>query len=228
MNIVDTMRILQFGDSMLPVGGFSFSNGLESAIQMGVVHDVPSLRSFVMTAVQQSSMADGIALLASHRAALDNRVDQVFHADQSLFNRKMNEEMRTMNVRMGRKLAEISGRVTPGSIMNSWLEAIKKNETPGTYAIGLGILFAEQGLDEAEAFAVHRYGVAAMILGASLRLMRIDHFDTQSILFEVNSMSGEDYERIRDASLEDMATFAPVLDVLAAIHVQSHVRMFMN
>jgi urease accessory protein len=222
------MRILQFGDSMLPVGGFSFSNGLESAIQMGVVHDVPSLRSFVTTAVQQSSMTDGIALLVAHRAALDNQVDQVCHADRSLFNRKMNEEMRTMNVRMGRKFAEISGRITPGSVMTSWLDAIKTGLAPGAYAIGLGILFAEQGLDEAEAFAVHRYGVVAMVLGASLRLMRIDHFDTQSILFDVNSSAGEDYERIRDASLEEMATFAPVLDVLAAVHVQSHVRMFMN
>ena len=37
-------RMLQFGDSMFPVGGFSFSNGLESAVQKGVVTDVDSLR----------------------------------------------------------------------------------------------------------------------------------------------------------------------------------------
>ena len=31
--------LLQFGDSMFPIGGFSFSCGLESAIQKGVVAD---------------------------------------------------------------------------------------------------------------------------------------------------------------------------------------------
>ena len=32
-------RMLQFGDSMFPIGGFSFSSGLESAVQKGVVTD---------------------------------------------------------------------------------------------------------------------------------------------------------------------------------------------
>ena len=30
-------RMLQFGDSMFPIGGFAFSGGLESAIQKRVV-----------------------------------------------------------------------------------------------------------------------------------------------------------------------------------------------
>jgi len=33
---------------------------------------------------------------------------------------------------------------------------------------------------------------------------------------------------IRHASLPDMAGFTPMADILAAIHVRSHVRMFMN
>src|SRR4051794_23074655 len=100
------MRALQFGDSVLPVGSFSFSNGLESAVQFGVVHDLDTLREFVRTALRQAATGDGIAVLAAFRAARagdDHRVDA---ADRAVFNRKLNEEMRTMTVRMGRKLAE--------------------------------------------------------------------------------------------------------------------------
>ena len=39
-------RMLQFGDSMFPVGAFSFSSGLESAVQEGVVTNVATLRAF--------------------------------------------------------------------------------------------------------------------------------------------------------------------------------------
>jgi len=42
-------RLLQFGDSMFPIGGFAFSGGLESAIQQGVVRDVPTLQAFART-----------------------------------------------------------------------------------------------------------------------------------------------------------------------------------
>ena len=38
-NILSLSRMMQFGDSMLPVGAFAFSNGLESAVQKGVVYD---------------------------------------------------------------------------------------------------------------------------------------------------------------------------------------------
>ena len=45
--------------------------------------------------------------------------------------------------------------------------------------MALAINFAVQDLSASEAFVVHQYGVAAMILGAALRLMRISHVETQ-------------------------------------------------
>jgi urease accessory protein len=67
-----------------------------------------------------------------------------------------------------------------------------------------------------------------MILSASLRLMKIHHFDAQAILFEVNDSAEIEYERVSGATLDEMATFSPSLDIMAAAHVKAHVRMFMN
>lgn len=58
--------------------------------------------------------------------------------------------------------------------------------------------------------------------------MKLDYRDGQAISFGVNSAAEEHYVAVRDSTLEDMAVFAPCADVLAAIHVNSHVRMFMN
>ena len=75
---------------------------------------------------------------------------------------------------------------------------------------------------------MHQYGVAMTTLSAALRLMRIDHRQVQAILYAVDETVAGDYAEVRGASLSDMAGFAPMADVLAAIHVRSHVRMFMN
>ena len=222
------MRVLQFGDSVLPVGAFSFSNGLESAIQQHLVHDMETLRQFVMTATRQSASADAIALLAAHRAASAHDMTGVLRADTALFNRKLNEEMRTMTVRMGKKLGELSNRLIHTPLLTDWLEHVERKETPGTYPVGLGLLFAGLGLPEREAFAVLQYGTASMILSASLRLMKIHHFDAQTILLEVNTSAEAEYARVSGASLDEMATFSPSLDILAAAHVKAHIRMFMN
>ena len=60
--------MLQFGDSVFPIGGFAFSGGLESAIQKRVVTDAATLLAFTRTAVEQASRGDGIGLICAHRA----------------------------------------------------------------------------------------------------------------------------------------------------------------
>jgi urease accessory protein len=67
-----------------------------------------------------------------------------------------------------------------------------------------------------------------MLVNASLRLLRLHYLDAQEILFEVNARAQADYQRIVATSLDDMASFAPMMDILAAAHVQAKVRMFMN
>lgn len=229
MNIPALMRVLQFGDSMLPVGAFSFSNGLEAAVQVGVVHDLETLRQFVRTAAEQAATGDGLAVLAAHRGARVNDLDGILRADEAVYTRKLNEEMRTMTVRMGRKLAEMALHALPAvPLVEAWLKSIKEQATPGTYPVGQALVFAALDLSEQEAFGVHQYGVASMMLGAALRLMKVSYLDTQSILFEINEAAGAAYQRVADLTLDDMSTFAPLADILAAVHVKSHIRMFMN
>jgi urease accessory protein len=67
-----------------------------------------------------------------------------------------------------------------------------------------------------------------MMLGAALRLMRVSFMDTQAVLLEINGTAEEAYERIADASLDQMAGFAPLADIVAASHLHAHIRMFMN
>jgi urease accessory protein len=227
-SIARLMSVLQFGDSVLPIGSFAFSNGLESAIEHDVVHDPATLTEFTLTAAHRAATSDGIALLEAHRAARATDMDRIVAADRAVFSRKLSEEMRTMTVRMGRKLAELGTAVFDGPVLSRWLGEVTSRRSDGTYPAALAVLFAELGAPEVDAFAVHQYGIAMTTLSAALRLMRIEPHVVQAILREVNGHGREDYLSIRGASLGDMASFAPATDILAAMHVRAHVRMFMN
>ena len=222
------MRVLQFGDSVLPIGSFSFSNALEPAVQEGVVRDAATLGEFVTVTARRAATSDGIALLEAHRAAREPDIERITRADWAVFERKLGEETRTMTVRMGRKLAEVATAAGPAPQLGLWLGRVRNGVTPGTYPVGLGVLFTDLGSPEEDAFAVHQYGVAMTVLSAALRLMRIDHRQVQAILYAADQTVPGDYAAIREASLSDMAGFTPMADILAAIHVRSHVRMFMN
>jgi urease accessory protein len=221
-------RMLQFGDSMFPVGGFAFSNGLESAVQKRVVTDAASLAGFARTVVDQANRGDGIALLHAHRAARAGDLAALMRIDALVYARKLSGETRTMTVRMGKKFTELALRVTGAPIQAAWRERLEAGATPGCHPVALALSFAEQGLGEREAFVVHQYGVAATLLGAALRLMRIGHVETQQMLYELNAGAEAAYATAAAASLDDMAGFAPLAEILAAVHVKAHVRLFMN
>ena len=228
MSIARMMRVLQFGDSLLPIGSFSFSNALESAVQEGTVRDTTTLGEFVTAAARRAATSDGIALLEAHRAACKRDIGRIVEADRAVFERKLGEETRTMTIRMGRKLAEVSTAAVTAPLLGLWLDQVRDGITPGTHPVGLGVLFAGLGSPEQDAFAVHQYGVAMTMLSAALRLMRIDHRQVQALLYAADQTVPADYAGVREASLADMASFTPMADILAAVHVRSHVRMFMN
>jgi len=222
------VRLLQFGDSMLPVGTFAFSGGLESAIQKGVVTDAGTLLAFARTAVEQAARGDGIAVIFAHRAASTGNLAELIRIDEIVYARKLSAETRAMSVRIGKKFTELGVEVTAVPLLRDWRERIESGATPGCYPVGLAANFAAQGLPARAAFAVHQHGVAAMILGAALRLMKVSHVDTQRMLYCLNAEVAAAYEAAAMAELTDMAGFAPLTEILAAVHVKAHVRLFMN
>ncbi len=222
------LRALQFGDSMFPIGGFSFSCGLEAAIQKCVVTDAATLHAFTLTAVEQAARGDGIALVVAHGRAAVGDVEALIQIDQQVYARKLSDEMRTMSVRTGKKFTEMGVQVIGAPLLCRWRECIESSATPGCYPVALAINFAVQGLHAQDAFVVHQYGLATSILGAALRLMKISHIETQKILYDLAERSAPAYEIAAAARLSDMSSFAPLTEILAAVHAKGHVRLFMN
>lgn len=222
-------RLIQFSDSAFPVGAFSFSNGLETAAHTGLVHDAPSLRQYAESAARQTAFSDGVIALAAFRAAANADYGQILEADSRLLLFKMNEEARLMLTRMGRKLAELGANLFgEESLAGRWLADIRANRAPGTYPVAQAIAFHLAGLDEKSLFVSHQYGVINMILSAALRCVRVSHYDTQQILFELGKKIDSDYEKAAEMDFENMNSFVPEMDIMASLHEKGRMRMFMN
>ena len=67
-NATTLARLLEFTDSAFPVGTFSFSNGLETAAETGLVHDAATLEEYTQDIVRQTAFTDGVAALHAYRS----------------------------------------------------------------------------------------------------------------------------------------------------------------
>ena len=228
MNITRIMRLLQFTDSTFPVGTFSFSNGLETAGFENMVHDKATLHDFAKSQALQAAYTDGIAAIAAYRAYKSGEYDKIIEADKTLIQCKMNDEARQMLQRMGKKLGELSIRLFESPTAKRWLQDIHDGKTPGTYPVAQGIAFAEAGISEEDLFCSHQYGVVNMVLSAALRCVRVSHYDTQEILYEMSDDVKSLYDSVKDMGIGEMHAFFPELDILASLHEKGNMRMFMN
>lgn len=227
-SLATLMRLIQFTDSAFPVGTFSFSNGLETAVHEGIVYDAKTLEEYTQSISIQAAFSDGIVALHAFRAAQANDYASLIEADQFLIRFRMNDESRLMLKRMGKKMAELSCKIIDSPLIAQWLEDIRAEKIPGTYPVAQGIIFNAVGLSEKELYCSHQYGVINMILSAALRCVRVSHYDTQRILFKLSEELDNLYEEAKTMSLDDMCAFVPQLDILASLHEKGNMRMFMN
>ena len=219
---------MQFADSALPVGGFSFSNTLESAIDTGVVASSLALEEFVGSLVSQASTTDGVAALNAHRATMAEDYQRILLCDKRLYTRKANTELRVMSQRMGRKMAELAAEITDHRLLIRLAEDIITSRTAGTYAVVQGVTFATCGIGERELFSAICYGTATMTLNAAVRCMRITHRQTQKILFSLAEQVERLYDEVVELDINQMHSFSPQVDILSSVHEKGSRRLFMN
>lgn len=221
-------RLLQFTDSTFPVGTFSFSNGLETASFEKMVTDAESLKQLTWSQALQAAYSDGVAAIHAHRAFMRGDYDEIAVADNMLMLFKMNDEARLMLKRMGKKFAELAAKLFDNEIVTRWLLDIKDEKVPGTFPVAQGIAYAAAGVDEKALFCAHQYGVMNMVLSAALRCVKVSHYDTQKILFDLSDKVEDLYNEASQMELKDMNAFFPELDILASLHEKGNMRMFMN
>lgn len=228
------MQLLEFTDSAFPTGAFSFSDGLETASERGLVHDAATLAEYARDVARRSAFTDGVAALTAHRACRESDYGTVCESDRRALLCKLNAEARAMTCRTGRKAAELADRIIGSDndlwqrIGRRWLDDTLAGRTYGTYAVSLSVIFAACGLGERDLFCAVRFGSLNTVLNSALRCVRVSHFDTQKILFDASRETDALFDEAASMTLDDMHAFTPQADILASLHEKGSKRMFMN
>ena len=222
------MQLLQLADSAFPVGSFAFSDGLESAVAEGLVHDAATLARYTEAIVRRTATTDAVAALHAVRACRHNDYAAVCAADRALLCTKLGDEARQMQQRTGRKLTELAAALFDDPLLRQFRSDLQAGRTPGCCPVAQGVLFAACGLTDEALFATILYGAANRVLNAALRCVRVSHIDTQRILAAIGPDAAARYAEVAELELDEMYAFTPQIDLLAALHEQGTGRLFMN
>lgn len=228
MSDADELEAFRLADSFLPVGTFTVSYGLEQFVQSERIESAEDLKTLLETYLERLvGPGELVALRAAHTAASDSDVDGVCDADRRLDATTLAAELRKSATQSGERLLRLQLDVRDDEVLSAYANRIP-DDAPGTYAAVLGAATAREGVPERRACLLHCHAFVTGLLGAAQRLMSLGHTDGQRILTDLHPSMRAAVDTSADRSLDEMAPFAPLVDVLSAEHERAERRLFVS
>lgn len=224
-----TLESLRLADSFLPVGTDSVSYALEQFVAADRAEEPADLRDLVETVLRrQHGRADLVALRAAHAAATEGDLTGIERADRRLTAVTLAAEFRESSERTGERLLALQSDLREDPVLAAYADRVADGAAPGNHAAVLGAVAGREGISADEACRVACHGFATDTLGAAQRLLRLGHTDVQRVLDDLRPAMRAAVADSADRSLDELAPYAPLVDVAAAEHERADRRLFLS
>jgi Urease accessory protein UreF len=231
------LTALRLSDSMLPVGTYTASYGVEQYLNEGDIETPDELGDLIAGYLRGViGPSEIVALGHAHHSAAAGDLDGVLAADERLGAATLPAEFRDSSTKAGGKLLELLSEIDDGpfaeanatGLVGDYKTACEEGRAAGHYPVVLGVVCQQAGLGAREAALVSAYGSVTGLLGAAQRLGRFGHTAIQAQLSELFPVIEEIVEQYYDADLGAMCSFAPLADVMGMAHERADRRLFMS
>ena len=225
---VEFLSAVQLSDSFFPTGLYTLSHGLEAFLQAGLISkaDVEALLQDYLENVL--GPADCVALSHAHRAAAGRDLARLLEIDRRLFAMKLVREAREASRRVGRRILTTAVQLNPDSLLADYRAAVDSGTCPGNAAVALGATAAALGIARQEAMLIELYTFSTSLLGAAMRLIRLDHEEVQRILARLKPVMVRVVQENLGRGLQEMRAFAPLIDIMGMAHERAPIRLFIS
>jgi urease accessory protein len=174
-------RLLQLSSPLLPVGGYSYSEGLESLILQGTIGDRSALQTWIEYELQAGAIRVETALMdRAYLAASQGDLVRLKSWDRWLSAMRETEELRHQSWQMGGSLTKLAIELTPE--IQDLFSAIDR---PCHYAIAFGITAQAWQLDRHDTILAYLQCWTTSQIGVGVKLIPLGQTAGQQMLWQL-------------------------------------------
>jgi urease accessory protein len=214
-------RLLSWFSPMFPIGAFSYSHGLETAVANGSVHDRHSLQGWIAAVLAHGvGRIDAGILREAHWAALAADIEALDAANRRGLAFRATAELALESTAQGEAFLATCRAAWPDPRLDRWAAGRV------CYAAAVGAATGCAGISLGGALTAYLQAMAANLVSAGLRLGLVGQTDGQRILAALEPIIGAAAASAltRDASAFGGATFA--VDLASIAHETQYTRLF--
>jgi urease accessory protein len=218
------IRLMRLASPSLPVGGFSYSDGLEAAVEHGLVRDEAGTLAWLLDQLRHALVPSELAVVVRAVEAW-RRDDLAGVAGLNAWQIETREarELRQQSEQMGRSLAQWLRHLDPPEPRLAALELLAPAPSwPVAFALA-GVATGASTRAIALAFAA---GWAEAMVQAALKAVPLGQSAGQRVLARVGAAIPVAVDAALCLERAAMQAFTPMLAILASRHEVQYSRLF--
>jgi urease accessory protein len=222
------MRLLAWMSPSFPTGAFSFSHGLEAAVEEGRVKRVGDLVAYATTVVTRGAgWLDAALLVLAYRAVDTGDAAALRDVAERAAAMRGSAELALESRVQGHAFLATVRAAWPSPDIDSPAELLKAAGIEITHPIAVALAAATARLPLAETLQAFLHGVAANLVSAGVRVIPLGQTDGQRALAALEPVVAGAAARALDvATVDDLGAAAPLIDLLSIRHETQYTRLF--
>jgi urease accessory protein len=217
-------RLLRLASPALPVGAYSYSQGLETAVERGWVSDEASIGAWVADVLAFNlARFEGPVLCRLHAAWKREELEAVAHWNQRFLAGRETAELRAETCQMGYSLRALFE--STGEFAEARMARLREIESPAFPAV-FAFAAAEWQIEPGDMLAGYLFSWAENQVSAAMKTMRIGHVAAQRILAHVALRLPGLAAQAQRVDDEAFSNFTPALAIASCMHETQDSRMF--
>lgn len=219
---VALLRLLQLASPALPVGAYSYSEGLEYAVEARWIADAAALQSWIEDGLREGSAAVEAAILArAYRAWYAGDVATALRWDRWLAAARETAELRAQSLEMGQSLRRLLAQLHPDIVA---FEALR--DWPGNFAVVFGVAAAHWRIPAREATLAYLQSWATNLIAAGVKLIPLGQSAGQRLLYALDDALRGATDAALNRVDEDIASACWGMQLASIAHETQYTRLF--
>jgi urease accessory protein len=217
-------RLMTWLSPSFPVGGFSYSSGIEWAVEAGDITDASMLKDWLAAMLTDGSgFCDGVFLSHAHRAVEADDVRALREVAELAAAFVPSRERQLETSSQGRAFIEIARAAWD---CDGLAEMIAACEGTIVYPIAVGVVSAAHGIPRHAALHAFLHALVANWISAGSRLIPLGQTDSQRVLAALEPMVAATGMRAMSAALDDLGGATFRADLASLRHETQYTRLF--
>jgi urease accessory protein len=224
LRIAGLVRLLQLASPSLPIGGYSYSQGLEWAIEAKMVGDAATAERWIGDAMQHA-IACADAAVAARALAAVRAPDESAFAQWNAWFRASREtrELRAETEQMGSSLLSLArdlGWIDAGA--HAWAARAAPVTLPAAFALAA----RDIDCDVETALAAYVFAWLENQVLVTVKALPLGQVAGQRMLARLAARIGDVAHSAATLADDDVASFAPGLAIASTFHETQYSRLF--